>query len=74
MNSVTKSGPQRWTTFNDWLPYFVLIVDFEWWDANKDSIDYWFDTNCPECKPEPADTLIRFDSKHHYTQWVLTWS
>jgi len=74
MNQRKASEQQRWTTFSDWQPYFVLITDFEWWDSNRDTIDEWFDSNCPSCKPEPADTLIRFDTKNHYTQWVLTWS
>lgn len=74
---MTPEKKQKWTSYNNWSkkgPYLVLIIDCEWWDSNRPAIDRWFEANCPDCKPEPSDTMIRFEDQSQFTLWRLSWS
>ena len=67
----------RWTSYNNWNPrgpYLLIIIDWEWWEESHSQIQAWFDRNCPECKPEPGDTIIRFNDQSQHTMWNLAWS
>lgn len=66
----------RWSVYNysPRGPYLVLIIDHEWWDANRAHIDEWFEKNCPICKPEPSDTIITFQDQGQYAMWQICWS
>ena len=64
-----SSTKKKWTAFENWGnrgPFMILIIDYEWWDANRQTIDDWFDRNCPICKPDPNDTIIRFNAQSQY--------
>lgn len=66
----------RWVGYNSWSPrgpYLVVISDCDWWDENQDTIQSWFDRNCPDCKPEPNDTIIHFQNQSQYTMWRMAW-
>lgn len=67
----------KWIVFNNWSddgPYYILITDLEWWDENYPAIDSWFCRNCPNCRPEPNDSVIRFNHQHQYVIWQMTWN
>ena len=75
--NIANDTCKKWTAYNTWNdkgPYLVLIIDCEWWDKNRDTIDEWFDYNCPDCKPEPCDTIITFDDRSKYILWNMCWN
>lgn len=70
------SEASRWVSYNSWNPrgpYLVVIEDCDWWDNNQDQIQEWFMRNCPDCRPEPNDTIIQFATMSQYTMWRMAW-
>lgn len=54
-------------------PYHVIILDWEWWREDWSKISEWFDQNAPHLKPQPEDTMFKFESYDQYTLWRIVW-
>ena len=65
----------KWVTLNKFSArdiYYVLIMDIEWYVAERHNLDPWFDQNAPNSKPKNDEYLIAF-TQDEWTNWRLTW-
>ena len=55
-------------------PYYMIILDWDWWNGNSTAILQWFDKNAPECKPASDATMFKLSNCDQYTLWQLVWN
>jgi len=52
-------------------PWYIIIIDIEWWESDILEISKWLERNCS--KSVPGTNMVINLSNEEYSMWQLAW-
>ena len=70
--NMVKKRYSSYNTNDRNTPWHIVILDYEWWIDDKETICKWFKGNCSDTEFSHDNPIVKL-SNDEYSMWQLAW-